>query len=193
MAIAWDNMLPGEVYSATATYRNDGTVPQDVYVVFPNKTALSALNSLGTYGAVRLTSTDGASFYSNNLNDHPIDQGAVCKMLPEYVLLASNIRPNDSGSMTFRFQYASKMGDIAFNNDGSVKRPASSGSAFSFNTFPVVKPGGALDPNYEFDGNLAGYDQRYVIPGQTGTGLPYEIVALQHGVVPGQLGTDAGF
>ena len=40
--------------------------------------ALSRFNSIGRYGAVRITdSNTGTRFESNNLNDHPVEQGTV--------------------------------------------------------------------------------------------------------------------
>lgn len=176
----WSNMLPGEVYSATANFLNTGAAKQDIWLVFNNKTALSAINSLGTWGAARITSTGGASFYSNNLNDHPVDQGTVCKMIPQMIKVAENVDPGAGGSVTFSFQYASKLGG---NGPGM------------FNTFPVVKASNTKPGGFPTnDGALPGYDQYYVNAADgSGTGLPFQIVATQPGIAPGTTGTDAGF
>ena len=68
----WDKMLPGVQYSATIQVQNtsSGNV-EDIWLVFPNLTALSALNTLGRYGAVQVL-VDGNQIYENhNLNDIP--------------------------------------------------------------------------------------------------------------------------
>lgn len=176
---AWENMLPGEVYEQTANFQNTGRNTQDIWLVFPNKTALSTLNSLGTYGAVKITSSDGAYFYSNNLNDHPADQAAL-DAVPQMVKLASNVTPTASGWMKFEFQYASKM---------RTQEPA-----WVFNMYPVVTPGTPASAGWPNDGNQAGYGQNFVDPADgSGTGLPFQIVATQPGIAPGAPGTSAGF
>lgn len=184
----WDNMLPGVQYSATATYQNMGNSVQDVWLVFPNKTALSALNSLGNYGAARVTSTNGAYFYSNCLLDHPVDQGAISytghtiRMLPQMIRLAQNVGPTASGSMTFTFAYASKLGGSGLEGG-------------QFNVYPAPYTGGAVGGYPSNDGATPGSDNYYVdtaVDG-TGSGLPFQIVATQPGVEPGNAGDFAGF
>jgi len=182
LSFTWNDMLPGELYTASATYQNTGDSVQDVWLVFNNPTALSALNSLGTYGAARVQSSGGAYFYSNNLNDHPVDQGDVCRMLPAKIKLASNVGPTASGSMTFTFQFASKLAGP--NVIGGVP----------FNTYPVIKTSNQGSGGYPTnDGALKGYDQYFVEPGVSGTGLPFQIVATQPGIEPGAVGTSSGF
>jgi hypothetical protein len=184
---SWPSMLPGQVYSATAYYSNTGDSVQDVWLVFPNKTALSALASLGAYGAVQvLDSSSGSVFYSNNLNDHPVDQGGTTpprgtvKMVPQMILLRSNLPVGANGAMTFKFQYATKFGN--------------SSMGLAFNPYPLSTPGSPQDPNYATDGNLAGYAQRYVVSTDgVGTGLPFQIVATQPGIAPDAAGAFAGF
>jgi hypothetical protein len=181
LAFQWDNMLPGQVYSATASFQNTGDSVQDVWIVFYNKTALSALNSAGTYGAARLTSSEGAYFYSSNLNDHPVDQGVgTCLGLPQMIKLASNLGPTASGSVTFSYQIASKVGNW--------------GQGLPFNGWPVVKAGSPAGAGWPNDGAAAGYDQNFVDPADgSGTGLPFRIVATQPGILPGAAGGNAGF
>jgi hypothetical protein len=171
LAISWPSMVPGEVYTATAHYTNTGGAPQDVWIVFPNETALSALNSLGGYGAAQIVdSNSGLRFYSNNLNDHaddqeqgpgPNGQGTV-RMLPRAVKLASAVPVGGTGYMTFKFQYASKMGN------------GTTGANWLFNSYPVA-------------------GQTYGAGGASGNGLPYQIVATQVGIEPGAAGSYAGF
>jgi hypothetical protein len=184
----WDNMLPGVQYSATATYQNTGDSVQDVWLVFPNDTARSSFNSLGRFGAARVTSTNGASFYSNNLNDHPVDQGSVVKMLPAKILLAQNVGPTASGSMTFTFAYASNM---------STQEPGG-----VFNLYPRSTPGSPAGASWPSDNNQANFDQNFVGAGYlnpdgtwngvSGNGLPFQIVATQPGIEPGAAGDYAG-
>lgn len=171
LAISWPSMVPGEVYTATAHYTNTGGAPQDVWIVFPNVTALSALNNLGGFGAVRINDSNGGlRFYSENLNDHADDQGTgpgpqgqgIVRMLPQAVKLASAVPVGGGGFMTFKFQYASKMGN------------GTTGSNFVFNSYPVA-------------------GQTYGGSGTAGNGLPYQIVATQVGIEPGATGSYAGF
>ena len=104
---AWDNMLPGEYKSVTVDYKNDGTEPQDVYLTFPNLTALSALNTLGTYGEVHV-SVNGTEVYANaNLNDKP-NNGTTG--LPAQIKLQEGLAVNHTGTFTFQFRYADKLG-----------------------------------------------------------------------------------
>ena len=68
----WDEMLPGVPYTATINVQNSSSSnSEDIWMTFPNATALSALNTLGTYGAVQIL-VDGQQVYENhNLNDIP--------------------------------------------------------------------------------------------------------------------------
>lgn len=187
---SWDNILPGEKYTASANFQNTGDNVQDVWLVFDKATALSAFNSMGTYGAAKVEANGTTLFYSNNLNDHPVDQGDVSKMLPAKIKLASNVGPTASGSMTFTWQLASK---------AKTQYPG-----MAFNVWPIETPGTpagnwwlhpAGDPaEWPGDGTQAGYGQNRVYPADgSGTGLPFKIVATQPGVEPGNLGTSAGF
>jgi hypothetical protein len=173
MDLAFSNMLPGDPQTVTVNYQNTGANTEDVYVVFPNATALSALNNLGSYGTVHLSSAGngavGDVFDSANLNDNgtscPIGSTSVqhptpCEPLPNQLLIASGVNPGGTGSFSFSFNYASKL---------STQAPV--GSTAYWNTYPV-----------------AGQTTTNVADG-TGNGLPYEIVATQQGVTPGAVGT----
>ena len=48
--LSFNRLLPGAQQTVTVNYRNSGSSNEDVYVIFPNATALSALNTLGHYG-----------------------------------------------------------------------------------------------------------------------------------------------
>jgi len=186
----WDNMLPGVTYSAGANFRNDGSTAQDVWLVFPNKTALSAFNAKGRYAAFGITSSEGYNFYSNNLNDHPVDQGVpaapddrITRGVPQMVQIATNMAPGAGGSLTFKYQQAS----------GTKVMPP------VFNLYPRVTPGTPAgnwwtvppgDPAaWPGDGTQAGYDQNYANAADgSGVGLPYDIVATQPGIRPDDAG-----
>ena len=170
----WDEMLPGVQYTAPITVTSTSSSNnEDLYMLFPNATALSALNSLGRFGAVTIdVLADGSPsttvFSSNNLNDIPNNGSPV--PLPAKVTLASNISPGEVVVVTFKFEYASKM---TTPEPGNV-----------FNQYPVLlKPGDTQDPRYP-----VGYAQYTVVAGQTGNGLPFQIVATQPGVQPGDGG-----
>lgn len=169
-SFVWNNMLPGEVYAAEIGYQNTGASVQDVYLTFPNATALSALNSLGTYGAVKVWANGSVIYYNNNLNDFANNGTSG---LPAVLKIASNVGPTASGTIKFEFQYASKMSS---NEPGGV-----------FNYYPVPLTG-TQDPR-----NAAGFGQKTVITGQVGNGLPFAVVATQPGKVPGETGASAGF
>lgn len=167
MDLAFTRLLPGKSQTVTVDYRNTGTSDEDVYVVFPNETALSALNTLGNYGAVHLSSSGngaiGDVFDSTNLSD--IHTACVtfspsgCWPLLKQYEIARNIGPTVNGSFSFSFMFAS-----AFN-----KQPPVGATSF-WNSYPVAGQSTILGA----DGS--------------GSGLPYEIVATQPGITPGQMG-----
>jgi hypothetical protein len=164
----WNDMLPGTVYSATMNVQNTspGNV-EDLYLTFPNATALSALNTLGRYGAVTIYVDGSAVYQNNNLNDIPNNGTSG---LPAQLLLASNVGPTQSHQVIFRFEYASLM---------SQQEP---GGVFNQYPIPLVGP---QDPRYAL-----GYGQVTVNPGDgTGNGLPFRIVATQPGIAPGAPGS----
>jgi hypothetical protein len=158
--IAFTNMLPGVPQTVTVDYQNTGANAEDVYIVFPNATALSALNNLGHYGQGHLSANGQPLFDSINMKDslgscgpfHPDNDG--CWPLQSQYLAASNVAPGATGSISFTFNYWSK---LTGNGPGV------------FNTYPV--PGQTT--TIAADGS--------------GSGLPYEVVATQPGVTPGQV------
>jgi hypothetical protein len=167
---AWTNMMPGEQKSAAVDFTNTGTGPQDFYLVFPNATALSSLNDLGSYGEAHILVDGVEKFASKNLNDRytcgtpGANGGPEACPVPQKLLLASNVAKDASNTFTFQFNYAGKLGDA--NLTATPTRPASSGGVGVFNTYPAV------------DG------QKTIEAGVTGDGLPYQIVAVQVGQQP---------
>lgn len=161
----WADMMPGELKTATVDFTNTGTGPQDFYLVFQNKTALSALNSLGEYGEAHISVNGSEKFASKNLNDGyacgtPAVLPAVETLcaVPEQMLLASGVAQNASGAVTFQFGYT-----------GKLKSPLAYGAPF--NHYPVMKSG-VKDQTFVYASDGEGY------------GLPYKIVATQVGQTP---------
>jgi len=153
----WSNMLPGVYKSLTVKYKNTGTVPEDVYLTFPNLTALSALNSLGTYGEVHV-SVNGTEIYANaNLNDKPNNGTSG---LPAQLKLQEGLQVNHTGTFTFEFRYADKLGGV----QGAATHSTGGGV---FNHYPAT------------DGQVT------VRAGDgTGNGLPFAVAGVQEGHLP---------
>jgi hypothetical protein len=156
---SWSNILPGVPNQAVVNYQNTSINNEDVYLVFQNKTALSALNNLGTYGEVHISTagtgtTNAEVFGSKNLNDNSVSCGGFtpsgCWPVPNVVPVATNIGAGATGAVTFAFNYAGKLGN------------GSQGG--QFNLYPV--------PGQQNPGTSAAF---------TNAGLPYEIVAVQTG------------
>jgi hypothetical protein len=160
--LVFTNLLPGEAQTVSMNYTNTGSGAEDIYIVFPNATALSALNNLGTYGEAHLSANGTALFDSANLNDRvstcgPLLPSGCWPLKPQYALV-SNLPAGATGSVTFSFNYAGKL---------SAQAPAGA-PAPVWNSYPVT---GQTTSN-DADGS--------------GSGLPYKIVATQHGITPGQ-------
>ena len=165
MDLSFTKMLPGELQTVTVNYQNTGANAEDVWIVFNNATALSALNNMGTYGEAHLSANGTALFDSANLNDRVGTCGVLspsgCWPLAKQYKVAANVAPGATGSISFAFMLASK----------TVTPP------LAFNHYPVSAEGW-LDTH---DSN----DQNYVNSADgSGYGLPYQIVATQHGVTP---------
>ncbi len=165
MNLAFNDMLPGVAQTVTVKYQNTGANPEDVWIVFNNATALSALNNLGSYGEVHLSANGTALFDSANLNDRSGTCGAFspsgCWPLAKQYKVASNLAPWAAGTASFTFSYAGKM----------VTPPV------AFNSYPVSVNGYTTSHNTN--------DQNIVNAADgTGSGLPYSIVATQHDVTP---------
>jgi hypothetical protein len=158
----WANMLPGTPYSATVYFQNSSNNTEDVWLTFPNLTALSTLNTLGHYGAVHIV-VNGTEIYANtNLNDIP-NNGT--EGLPAQKLLQAGLAPGQSGWMTFTFEYASIM---------STQEPGG-----VFNKYPIPQATNH-DARYPAGG------EQMVVRSQdgSGNGLPFAIVATQIGITP---------
>lgn len=151
------NLLPGEPQTATIQFQNTGRNAEDVWLVFNNATALSALNNLGTYGEVHVSNSQQELFASKNLNDRITTCGTLdpsgCWPLPSKIKVADNVAPGAGSYVKFSFNYASKL-----------TSPDAEGKPF--NVYPV--------PDQYTVNSADG----------TGSGLPYQIVATQVGQTP---------
>ncbi len=164
--LAYTNMLPGEPPTVTSHFTNSGANAEDVWIVFPNATALSALNNLGNYGDIQINANATDVFDSQNLNDNTVScpPGSSdlshlphpqnpCKALPGKIKLFSSVGPGGSGSVSIAFNYVSYM---------STQSPLFT----VFNSYPVA-------------------GQQTVNAGDgSGNGLPYQLVATQVGQTP---------
>ncbi len=171
----WPNMLPGVHYTTSVTFQNSGNNPEDVYLNFNNLTALSTLNTKGTYASVHIKVNGTPTYAYLNLNDQNSSG-----FLPPRLLLVSNLIPNATGTMVFDFEYASK---LATPEPGGV-----------FNLYPIYDS----DSWYEaHSGYAAGYGQTTArsgidfVMGQHNQGLPYQILATQVGISPDDTGGSA--
>jgi len=179
-AVSFSDLLPGVPQTVTVNYQNTGNSTEDVYLDFNDVSSLSALNNLGHYGEVTISSSgdgnQGTEFFSSNLDDlvgpgtecgtasnaqstvttaGESGPGMLCWPLTTNYLLTKSLTPGDSGSFSFTFEYAPALG-----GSPTVSAP--------WNTYPVA-------------------GQTY--PGTTsGTGLPFTLVATQPGITPGQVG-----
>ncbi len=179
---AWTNMMPGEKHTAAIDFVNTGTGSQDFYIAFPNRPALHAFNQLGSYGEVHLTGGKTGAivplFDSMNLQDgrHAANghneagydscggfAPTGCWPLPVNLKIASNVGVGSGGSVSFGFNYAGRLGDTT----GAVRH---SGGPGAFNTYPLTALSDSNDP--------------LDTVGANGTGLPFEVVAVQVGQTP---------
>ncbi len=83
-------LLPGEYQTKTVDYTAKGSEGEDIWLVFPSDGSAEALTGipgvttppapLGSYGHLKIKSTGGAHFVSNNLANKGTDDhdGAVC-------------------------------------------------------------------------------------------------------------------
>ncbi len=160
--LIFTNLLPGEAQTVSLNYTNTGSGAEDIYLIFPNATALSALNNLGTYGEAHLSANGNALFDSANLNDRVSTCGPLlpsgCWPLKSQYKLVSSLSAGATGTVSLSFSYPSKT-----KTQAPQYAPAP-----VWNTYPVTGQN-TVDAA---DGS--------------GNGLPYAIVATQHGITPGQ-------
>ena len=163
------DLMPGEPQTVTINYQSLGSGPQDLYLTFPNRPALHALNNLGTYGMVTVTdSSSGVVFTSTNLQDgRTVPSGNSCSNiftpdnggcwpLPTQLLVRSNLAPGAGGTIQFTFGYPGK---LSGNGPGV------------WNSYPSDNPP---------------YSQAYGLDNvpPAGNGLPIVVVATQAGHTP---------
>lgn len=151
---AFDSLMPGEPQTVTVNYQNTGSGPQNIFLTFPNVSALHALNNMGSYGEVTVTdSSSGLLFHSVNLNDNRPDASGTCGAfvetgcwpLPDKLLVRTGLAKDASGSVSFTFSYPGKK---------------TGGQGLAWNIYPSP---GALPADSVSSGN----------------GLPFNVVATQ--------------
>ena len=191
--ISFSNLLPGAPQSVSVSYENTGSSPEDVYIKFNNFTALSALNNLGRYGAVHISSDGygavGDVFDSFNLNDNSSQMRtalrehtairAVFSLLAgaESTLAGKHVASGATGSFTFTFEYASALS----TQSGNFTDP--------WNTYPTAASV-ACTPSPSAYSPSCTNGQFVVNPADgSGAGLPFQIVATKVGITPGQAGS----
>ena len=196
LALSFPNLLPGAPQTVSVNYHNSGSSQEDIYLSFPNLTALSALNNLGNYGHVvvqnALGGPDTTIFSSNNLDDNSTRCGPFgtanqavgvdmpCYPVPNQILLASAVNPGAYGTFKITFEYASLL---------STQAPANT----PWNSWPL--PGDHGDYKTYADcilanpANTCKNNQFTIVSGDgSGNGLPYQLIATQVGVSPGAVG-----
>ena len=203
------------MYTAPMNVQNTSSSnSEDLWIHFNNLTALSALNQLGTYGAVTIDVNGTPVFQSAHLNDNTARGNSIGNggALPEWVKLDSNVGPSASRTVTFEFAYASKMWQqepgAVFNQYPVLAVPGNeclngdaywNGSAIQIMTVANEGPSPtSLYPTNSGAGTGTGlpawsasytyYAQTHVDHGVSGSGLPFQIVATEPGISP----TDAG-
>lgn len=182
LAFHLTNMLPGTKQTIAVHYENSGLNNEDVYLVFTNAEALHSVNNLGHFGAVTIASSNGATFKSSNLADgltatlKPITPNSDhcsstpnanvklspsgCWPVPTILKLATNLAPGTTGTMSFSFTMGARF-----------KTPAIEGKAFF--CYPLIQNPNTSTPTTQV-----------CRPTTHHFGLPYEIVATQHGIAP---------
>jgi len=190
--VNFTNLLPGVPQTVQVNYHNSGTSPEDVYLTFPNGTALSALNNLGRYGSVIVANGVGTVFQSYNLNDNLTRCGSfgntpltgpssACNPLPNQVLIASNVAPTASETFTFTFEYASAITGPPSVPWNSFPLPGDNNNSLAYAACLLAPLGSS---------STCSDNQTTVnVSDGVGTGLPFALVATQVGILPGAPGS----
>jgi hypothetical protein len=143
LSLNFAGLLPGAYQTLPVAYQNQGSGAEDVWLVFPTDGSAEAFvgtagdaagGGLGRYGHFALTSSNGASFTSYNLNNAgtgthsgnscPIDangeggsdaQLTTPNTLLDFcapanaILLASNLTPGQGGTAQLTFGFTPKL------------------------------------------------------------------------------------
>lgn len=192
--LSFSDLLPGTQQTVSLKYHNSGSSPQDVYLTFPNATALSALNNLGRYGHVYVSNDLGSGpvgvFNSYNLDDNSTRCGAFgnnpltgssspCNPVPNQIKVASNVAPGAYGTVSFTFEYASATTVPASNSWNVYPLPGLGGTHLDYPACVTANPSGDCTNNQFIVNSGDG----------SGSGLPYAIVATQVGISPSDTGS----
>jgi hypothetical protein len=158
-ALNFSQLLPGEYQKQTITYTANVTGHEDVWLVFPDHgsdafsmTPQDGPVPLGRYGHLNISSTNGASFVSNNLASpgtgshagpsctvdpngeggssqeaaNQADHSVPFCPAPGAILLASNLANGQGGTATVEFGYTKLLKSLDGNGNSTedVTAPA---------------------------------------------------------------------
>jgi hypothetical protein len=195
------DLLPGTPQTASVGFTNIGHNAEDVYLVFNNAGALHALNNMGRYGQVMISSTrmagtqDGYLFESSNLNDsldYKLAVDSNCSPLPaafpgnetEADAIAAKLKQpgavNPCWPVPNVIKIASSLapsatGTLKFSFGlGAVWKDPATENAPHFLCYPLVQDPSSTNPA----------SQICTTTGTQQFGLPYQIVATQVGIAP---------
>jgi hypothetical protein len=175
----FDNLLPGVDQTDQVTYTAGGTGPEDIWLVFPQDGTAEAFEGtagdgvgggsgggLGRFGHFELSSTQGASFDSYNLNNAGTGShsGDTCPTDPSTGWGGSSTQPATPTDTTVAFCAPPPAMLLASNLTSGQ-----GGTAYLTFGFTKLWTDGASDVNE--DAPLA-------------TLVDYSVVATQHGISP---------
>jgi hypothetical protein len=90
LTLNFDNLLPGAYKTQRVDYTARGTDAEDIWMVFPNDAGQAEAlvgapddgrgGGLGRYGHLKIASTGGANFVSNNLSNHVAGDPTSCNI-----------------------------------------------------------------------------------------------------------------
>lgn len=96
--IAFENLLPGATQEQSFTVTNSGTSPQDVWVQFPNPEEVGDFSDILKKDASFEIYVDGQPVWSSGTT---ADAKTPDWKLPEAILLAQDLAPGESVTVTF--------------------------------------------------------------------------------------------
>lgn len=189
LALNFTDLIPGQDQTKTISYTTDSSsnVKEDIWIVFPTDTAAEQLayaefsggknqfgyadGGLGRYGHFKVGANGHTAFESTNLANQPTYSGTPAVAGPPYT-------PGCT---------------VDANGDGGESQPATSptdtsmgycGVPFKILLASNVSTGttGSVNVTFGLTGKQVTQNQTEFLPNR----VTYQIVATQHGVMPGQ-------